>query len=93
MSRHTPGPWTDNDALRVLSPDQNYVADCDASIALPDKERAANARLIAAAPDLLSIAKRWAAIDGGDWHMARYVIERERLLNDTQASIAKAETP
>jgi hypothetical protein len=51
----------------------------------------ANARLAAAAPDLLSIAQRWAALDGGSWHVQRYAREREELLADTRAVIAKAE--
>jgi hypothetical protein len=57
--------------------------------------RAADARLIAAAPDLLSIASRWAAIDGGIWHAERYVGDRAQLMADTQTAIAKAtgETP
>lgn len=51
----------------------------------------ANARLIAAAPDLLSIAQRWAAIDGGAWHVERHASEKSELLADTKAAIAKAE--
>lgn len=50
-----------------------------------------NARLIASAPDLLSIAKRWLALDAGSWHPVRYARERAELLADTQAAIAKAE--
>lgn len=53
---------------------------------------AANARLIAAAPDLLSIAKRWAALDGGSWHVERHAKEKGELLKDTAAAIAKAES-
>ncbi|MFG1401990.1 hypothetical protein [Xanthobacter sediminis] len=51
----------------------------------------ANARLIAAAPDLLSIAKRWSALDGGAWAVERHAREKTELLADTKAVIAKAE--
>lgn len=45
-----------------------------------------------AAPDLLSIAKRWAALDGGAWHAERHAREKDELLADTRAAIAKAES-
>ena len=48
-----------------------------------------NARLIAAAPELLSIARRWAALDGVAWHLVRHAREREQLLRDTQAVLDK----
>ena len=48
------------------------------------------ARLIAAAPKLLSIAQRWAALDGGVWHAQRYISERADLLEATRVTIAKA---
>ena len=44
-----------------------------------------------AARDLLSIAKRWNALDGGAWHPERHANEKERLIVDTRAAIAKAE--
>ncbi|MBJ2203978.1 hypothetical protein [Pseudomonas carnis] len=49
----------------------------------------ANAKLIAQAPDLLSIARRWAALDG-QWHPDRYESEKAELLEDTATAIAKA---
>lgn len=51
--------------------------------------RVANAHLIAAAPDLLGIARRWAALDG-QWHPDHYESEKAELLIDTNAVIAKA---
>lgn len=45
----------------------------------------------AVAPDLLSIARRWAALDGGVWNVQRYAIEKAELLADTKAAIAEAE--
>lgn len=53
-------------------------------------EAVANAYLIHAAPSLLSIAKRWAAIDGGAWHVERHAREKVELLADTHAAIALA---
>jgi len=52
----TPGPWEKRD-LRIQSKG-NYVADCDAGYMFSAEERHANARLIAAAPDLLSALER-----------------------------------
>lgn len=55
------------------------------------EEAAANAFLVAAAPDLLSIAKRWNALDGGSWHVERHARDKEELIVATRAAIAKAE--
>jgi hypothetical protein len=94
---HTPGPWQiekQGDGARgywlhEAGKPHAYLA---MSCVQNDREvEAANARLICAAPDLLSIAKRWAAIDGGAWHIERYEREREELLADTHAAIAAAE--
>jgi len=41
--------------------------------------------------DLLDIAKRWAALDGGSWHIDRHAREKTELLADTKALISKAE--
>lgn len=51
-ARHTPGPWTASEYY-VNSTDHGWVARCN----VPEEQHAracANARLIAAAPDLLS---------------------------------------
>lgn len=56
----------------------------------PMDEAIANARLIAAAPDLLNIARRWAALEGGSWNTERLARETDALLADTVAAIAKA---
>lgn len=53
-------------------------------------EAEANARLMAVAPKLLSIAERWAALDGGAWHVQRHANEKAELLADTAAAIAAA---
>lgn len=53
--------------------------------------RAAIRRFHATAPDLLQIAKRWAALDSGAWHVERHASEKKKLLRDTIAAIAKTE--
>jgi hypothetical protein len=70
----TPGPWEKRD-LRIQSKG-NYVADCDAGYMFSSEERQANARLIAAAPDLLSALERCLpfvdsirALSGGDGNL------------------------
>ena len=62
---HTPGPWTvDPKNLAVYAPDRHghaaavRVAECGRTL-LPTAEIAANAALVAAAPDLLA-ALQWA---------------------------------
>ena len=62
---HTPGPWTvDPKTLAVYAPDRHghaaavRVAECGRTL-LPTAEIAANAALVAAAPDLLA-ALQWA---------------------------------
>ena len=52
-------------------------------------EADANARLLAAAPDLLSIAMRLTALEG-EWHPDRYQDEKVLLLKDARAALAKA---
>jgi hypothetical protein len=73
-SSHTPGPWRADDfGLIVWGPDNFHVADIrgwgrltgESAMRLPAAEaqaiQEANAHLIAAAPDLLELAKRVAA--------------------------------
>ncbi len=49
----------------------------------------ADANLLAASWELLSIARRWAALDAGSWAVARHANEKAELLRDTRAIIAK----
>lgn len=62
---HTPGPWTTHEwgdaAIQIIGPSDEEIADLDGD---PEgwEARAANARLIAAAPELLAALKdaaRW----------------------------------
>lgn len=62
----------------------------DNGVMQPDEEVVRRAHLIAASPDLLSIAQRWAALDAGVWLADRYAAEKEQLLADTRAALSKA---
>ncbi len=70
MSKHTPGPWSTSPVgigddlswpIRRVRHDQrgnritSWIADAHGTQGMDEAERAANARLIAAAPDLLKI--------------------------------------
>lgn len=102
MSGHTPGPWRINDAARspppkvkVWSPsaaesaggefEMGWVAEL--SRKRPQSEREANARLIAAAPELLDALRDLVgAIAEMKLEMAGHV-----SLEEARAAIAKAE--
>lgn len=65
MNKHTPGPWTyAGTGGHIGSPDRLRVADVN-SLEIDSDTRQANARLIAAAPDLLALAEAVAAHFGG----------------------------
>jgi hypothetical protein len=58
-AQHTPGPWRTFNGTDVFSDDNDtsgskQIADCSMSLIIPSGEQVANARLIAAAPDLLA---------------------------------------
>lgn len=82
MSKHTPGPWEVQN-MTVFNSGCMFVANCDG---LGDVDRMeisrANARLIAAAPDLLAALK--VLVDNGG-------IGPEQMFRDARAAIAKAE--
>jgi hypothetical protein len=93
MSAHTPGPWfvvEDENCGRWIFPnkdgrgfaqDGSYLAICAEVIG------GANARLIAAAPDLLAALK--AAIEDAGWAYASFC--RCEVCEQVRAAIAKAE--
>ena len=64
-------------------------------VELPD-ERASMVELLTSAraqrDELLQIARRWSALDGGAWHVQRHASEKAELLADTRAAIAKSES-
>lgn len=90
-TKHTPGPWElayeldgDGDAVRVSRAGHNFdvaLVYGHGGDALSDHERNANARLVAAAPDLLSALR--AVVEIAD----RKTVE----FDAARAAIAKAE--
>lgn len=88
MSKHTPGPWHTGGKLDaiVYAPDGYAVAGCQTYHGLRDEAcTAANARLIAAAPELLE------ALDMMERHFSRYDDTHNNLvLEQARAAIAKA---
>ena len=84
MSTPTPGPWW-HDGL-VVSALTGRVADCDQDG--PEDQRDANARLIAAAPDLLAALEQLLAIvaRGSAWTLAaRAVVDAARGAPDARS--------
>ena len=80
-SNHTPGPWvietTDTDNIILQGEDSDQIAICDR--ALGD----ANARVIAAAPEMLSLLE----------HLCSEItsVEREAILFEARSLIEKIE--
>lgn len=104
MAKHTPGPWklhpdypnqvfdSHADAPNVRYNLNNLICDC-ATLGDPDKSKAqiANARLIAAAPELLQACKMALSLIGTDAESANGCPRPEELAIDLRAVIAKAE--
>ena len=97
MSRHTPGPWVVRHDDMVCSKEGRIIADCESTSynmrpAPPIAEDKANARLIAAAPELLEGLKQLLAMqidcDGVTVKIADYHCHQTR---QAQAAINKAE--
>lgn len=97
MTKHTPGPWTEDlssvhgpCAFKVRAGDSLVAYACAASVstAWPDNEHqhrpenapsVANARLIAAAPDLLAALEEVVGSLGGmDWEIATDAIAKAK---------------
>jgi hypothetical protein len=90
MSQHTPGPWFANllfsGAWQINSAESRIVANIPTSQSMPTE---ANARLIAAAPDLLAACK--AALNRllTDGYEPKH--HGGEVLTDLQVAIAKVE--
>ncbi len=92
-AQHTPGPWIDQPGTTsgrvVIAPEQGKVKRNVASCGGPNRD--ANARLIAAAPDLLAaliaMRERWELYSGGIGHAGQ---TDDRLMRQADAAIAKA---
>jgi len=95
-NKHTPGPWSvgnepvDNEALYIYDNKEHLIASADTdSLAQYREEALANARLIAAAPDMLEALQRVAAWIGCNvFPPELHHIDELRLLH---AAIAKAQ--
>lgn len=93
---HNPGPWrvARKDRRKVITEHglmigRATLADGRASMAWPVAEAEAHARLMAAAPDLLTLLRRWVALDGGAWDVARHAADKRELTAETCAAIAE----
>lgn len=86
MSNHTPGPWR-TDGWTIIAGNAINIAYTRTAIAEREEEQQANARLIAAAPDLLAalleLLRLWDEDD-----MDQCVYDRAESL--ARAAIAKA---
>ena len=84
---HTPGPWYANqDCIEIDGPEG--PRDVTLAVVLQADNAAADARLIAAAPELLAALKELVAYDDGSNEPEDYGYE---LLQRCKAAIAKAE--
>ena len=93
MSTHTPGPWhvTKGPAAREIRADDGpYIASVY-DIAVTYGERNANARLIAAAPELLDAARLAVDAIGQTRDDFGLKVELEKAYLALRAAIAKAE--
>lgn len=92
MAKHTPGPWAVEIALLVAHrlPDGTAQRVCECTMG---KEAEANARLIAAAPDLLDACREAAGVfhslvSEEVWYASSQPAE---LLRKLEAAVKKAE--
>lgn len=92
-TKHTPGPWnlSANEDGRTYVEASNDTADDIAALLMDhdQQQNAANARLIAAAPDLLAACK--AILARFELEPAGSVFPAAALQTDLRAAIAKAE--
>ncbi|HMO76754.1 MAG TPA: hypothetical protein PKD99_12400 [Sphingopyxis sp.] len=84
---HTPGPWLRTDTADYAEIHSAFRPSSQA-VALVGKPE--DADLIACAPELLSIVRRFIALPGGSWHPVRHAAEEAELMHDARAVIAKA---
>jgi hypothetical protein len=95
---HTAGPWfvsgdDQHEQPQIQAEAGGLVAIATHECVMPRTELDANARLIAAAPELLSLLQRWRALDAGAWHAGRHAGEQADLQRATDrllAAIAQA---
>ncbi len=95
MSKHTPGPWhyfeTEDGRCRVKPLNRKYiVAECSAMEPQCEEQRS-NARLMAAAPELLEALNKLVAHVDFIPTDPYYRNETKELMGAARAAIAKAE--
>jgi len=93
QSKHTSGPWDIHGDFREIhelhdSDGVRTLADVDPDNLMPGAERAANARLIAAAPELLEALYNMviSAVPGMNWTDE----SGQLMIRNARAAIAKA---
>lgn len=85
-ARHTPGPWIVGNGGDILTADEKHVIAYDEGrLGSGTEEEQANARLIAAAPDLLAELK-----DAMNM-LQRLAVEKGNLNPDATVMVAKRE--
>lgn len=93
---HTPGPWQVSPFGNVWAPRNRHaiVAKLDPERAVDDAQLAANARLIAAAPDLLDALKRLIAAEDAsiEKFTSREIDEITTALHQARCAVENAET-
>jgi hypothetical protein len=89
MSAHTQGPWYWASWGKYRVAGLNSVHHVYADVPVSE-DAEADARLIAAAPELLHLVRCWAALDAGAWHVERHAHEKAGLIAKTEAAIKKA---
>lgn len=94
---HTPGPWTISKQFGTVSGEhENVCRLCHDIGATDEREKGmANARLIAAAPDLLAAVLSAADMlrrVASKWQLGRLTTEFAQVQNTLEAAIAKAES-
>ncbi len=85
---HTPGPWVvESGGSSVVTPGGRAIADIPNDI---DEEEVANARLIAASPDLLSACRKILESRDPDPNSSKAVDAQIEAWGLAEAAIAKA---
>ena len=80
MSAHTPGPWFWADNVPDAPPHYRMIVDADgATVCDPSPIREADARLMAAAPELLAFAERVANLPEFGHYIALIDAARELI--------------
>ena len=82
MSNHTPGPWSNDYGVEIRAGEFRPI--CGMRFPFDSEQNQANARLIAAAPELLEALEKIAQINPYDTSSMGYVVGLAR------AAIAKA---